>query len=148
MAEAYAELGELRPEAAASLAIEPRTSGYLRCSLTRDARGERAFLDRARELPGPRPPRYLVSRPLAEPGRGRVALLGRVLRRRAPFDAAVGPRGPRPHQGARRGVSLGMETLDGPVRLRFTQRSAEARELRAAAAAEGRYETALRDVWV
>ena len=33
VAEAYRELGELTPEAAGSLTIEPRAAGYLRCEL-------------------------------------------------------------------------------------------------------------------
>ena len=72
VADAYKELGELRPEAAASLTIEPRASGYLRCELPKATPEEgKRFATALDELVGVSDaPRYLVSRPLADPRRG------------------------------------------------------------------------------
>ena len=67
--DAYVALGELRPEAAASLVFEPRASGYLRCRL-RDATPEEAARVTAAldALLGPvERPRYLISRLVAPP---------------------------------------------------------------------------------
>ena len=89
-------------------------------------------------------PRYLVSRPLADPGRGALGLLGRVLRRAPPFDerlhpvpADLGRKKERAEAFAR-----AWRRHVGPSRLVFTQRSDEGREARAeAASADGGYET-------
>ena len=66
-------------------------------------------------------PRYLVSRPLADPRRGAIGLLGRVLTRRAAVRGAPAPRArrPRPQQGARRGLRarLAPARRAGPARL-------------------------------
>ena len=118
VAEAYRELGELTPEAAGSLTIEPRAAGYLRVELTKatPAEGHRfaAALD---ELVGVSDaPRYLVSRPLADPRRGALGLLGRVLTRRAPFDERLHPvaEGPGAQQGARGGLRPRLEPPGRP----------------------------------
>ena len=67
--DAYAALGELRAEAAASLAFEPRASGYLRCLLRAATPEEAARVTAALDaLLGPvERPRYLVSRLIAPP---------------------------------------------------------------------------------
>jgi hypothetical protein len=153
IADAYAELGELSAEAAASLRIEPRAAGYLRCELTAATPDEaRSFALALDELVGVADaPRYLVSRPLAVPGRGAVSLLGRVLRRAPPFDERLHPvptdlgrkkeRAEAFARAWRRHVGAG--------RLVFTQRTDEGREARAeAASADAGYETLRRDVWV
>ena len=96
-------------------------------------------------------PRYLVSRPLADPRRGATALLGRVLLRRPPFDERLHPV---PADLARRkeraeAFARAWRRHVGPGRLVFTQRSEEGREARAeAASSDGGYETLVRDVWV
>ena len=151
--EAYRELGELSPEAAGSLTIEPRAAGYLRCELTKatPAEGQRfaAALD---ELVGVSDaPRYLVSRPLADPRRGALGLLGRVLTRRAPFDERLHPVPKDLARNKERAEAFARAWARnvGPGRLVFTQRSEEGREARAeAASADGGYETLVRDVWV
>ena len=151
--DAYRELGEMSDEAAASLRIEPRASGYLRCELSAASpdEGKRfaAALDELVSISDA--PRYLVSRPLADPRRGALGLLGRVLTRRAPFDERLHPV---PADLARRkeraeAFARAWRRHVGPGRLVFTQRSEEGRELRAeAASSDGGYETMVRDVWV
>jgi superfamily II DNA or RNA helicase len=151
--DAYRELGELSDEAAASLTIEPRASGYLRCVLTGATPEESArFADALDELAGVSDaPRYLVARPLPEPGAGAPALLGRVLTRRPPFPVRHHPV---PADLARRkeraeAFARAWRRHLGPTGLVFTQRSEEGRRARAEAAAEdGGYETLVRDVWV
>jgi hypothetical protein len=96
-------------------------------------------------------PRYLVTRPLPDPGTGAGTLLWRVLRRRPPFPvrhhpvpADLGTRKDRAEAFAR---AWGRHL--GPTGLVFTQRSDEGRRARAEAAAEdGGYETLVRDIWV
>ena len=153
VADAYRALGEMSDEAAASLRIEPRASGYLRCELSAASpdEGKRfaAALDELVSISDA--PRYLVSRPLADPRRGAFGLLGRVLTRRAPFDERMHPV---PEDLARRkeraeAFARAWRRHVGPGRLVFTQRSDEGRELRAeAASSDGGYETMVRDVWV
>jgi superfamily II DNA or RNA helicase len=151
--DAYSALGELSEGAAASLVIEPRASGYLRCVLTEatpeeSARFAAALDELATVVDAPR---YLVSRLVPEPGAGPAQLLGRVLARRPPFPARhhpvpsdLGRRKERAEAFAR-----AWERHVGPATLVFAQRSEEGRRARAAAAAEdGGYETVVRDVWV
>jgi len=153
VAAAYRELGELSDAAAASLVIEPRTSGYLRCVLTEATPEESArFADALDELAGVSDaPRYLVTRPLPDPSAGVATLLGRVLVRRPPFPVRHHPV---PADLARRkeraqAFARAWGHHLGPATLVFTQRSDEGRRARAEAAAEdGGYETLVRDVWV
>jgi hypothetical protein len=93
VAEAYEALGELSAKAAASLAMEPRASGYLRCFL-RDAtpdESERFVTALDQALSVAEAPRYLVTRLAADPPRSRLALLGRTLLRRPPFARRLSP---------------------------------------------------------
>jgi hypothetical protein len=151
--DAYRELGELSDAAAASLVIEPRASGYLRVVLTEATPEESArFADALDELAGVSDtPRYLVARPLPEPGAGALTLLGRVLLRRPPFPVRHHPV---PADLARRkeraeAFARAWRRHLSPTGLVFTQRSEEGRRARAEAAAEdGGYETLVRDVWV
>ena len=153
VADAYRALGELSDEAAASLVVEPRTSGYLRVALTRATPEEsERFATALDELASVADaPRYLVGRPLPDPSAGAGALLGRVLLRRPPFPvrhhpvpADLGRRKERAEAFARAWANH-----LGPTRLVFTQRTDEGRRARAAAAAEdGGYETVVRDIWV
>jgi superfamily II DNA or RNA helicase len=150
--DAYRELGELDAAAAASLVIEPRASGYLRCALTEASPEESArFADALDELAGVSDaPRYLVTRPLPDRGAGTAALLGRVLTRRAPFPVRHHPV---PADLARRkeraeAFARAWRRHLGQAELVFTQRSDEGRRARAEAAAEdGGYETLVRDIW-
>ena len=151
--DAYRELGELSDAAAASLAIEPRESGYLRCVLTEATPEESArFATALDELVAVADaPRYLVTRPLPDPGTGAATLLWRVLRRQPPFPvrhhpvpADLGVRKDRAEAFAR-----AWSRHLGPTALVFTQRTDEGRRARAEAAAEdGGYETLVRDIWV
>ena len=116
VAEAYRELGELSPEAAGSLTIEPRAAGYLRCELTKATPVEgQKFAAALDELVGVSDaPRYLVSRPLADPAPRRVrparpgADAARAVRR-APAPRAEGP-------GAQQGARGGLRARLGPPR--------------------------------
>ena len=151
--EAYRELGELSEAAAASLRIEPRASGYLRCVLTEASPEESVrFAAALEELTGvSENPRYLVGRPLPDPGVGTAALLGRVLTRRPPFPERLHPV---PRDLARRkdraeAFARAWRRRMGPGRLVFAQRSEEGRRARAEAAGEdGGYDTLVREVWV
>ncbi len=153
VADAYRDLGELSGEAAASLSIEPRASGFLRCELTAATAEEaRRFAGALDELMGVSDaPRYLVGRPLADPSVGSAALLGRVLTRKPPFEERLHPVPADLARNKERAEAFARAWRKhvGPGRLVFTQRSEEGREARAEAASEdGGYETLLRDVWV
>jgi Type III restriction enzyme, res subunit len=93
VASAYQELGELSAAAAASVEFAPRAAGWLRCTLPAATAEESARVTSAlAELAGAAGnPRSLISRPLAEPGVGAGALLGRVLLRRPPFPGRLHP---------------------------------------------------------
>lgn len=148
----YVALGELPRDVAASLAVEPRASGYLRCRLRRGTPEQARLLAVAVEqlLGVVEAPRYLVSRPMRVPGRGAVAMLGRVLTRRAPLDVrwhAV------PDDLARRrdraeAFHVAWRAHVGRSELRFAHRSEEARELAALAAGHAAdYDVTVRQVW-
>jgi superfamily II DNA or RNA helicase len=150
--DAYQELGELTPEAAASLAVEPRASGYLRCLLREATAEETARFTRALEelLSPPAAPRYLVSRLLpGRTGRGRPLL--RLLARRRPFPlrweavpADLGRRKERAEAFAR-----AWRRWLGPSELLFTHRTEEGRHALALAGSQPvDYETSARKVWV
>ena len=139
--------------AAGSLTIEPRTAGYLRCELGQATpeEGKRfaAALDELVSISDN--PRYLVSRPLADPRRGAIGLLGRVLTRQPPFEERLHPVPTDLARNKERAETFARawRRFVGPGRLVFTQRSEEGREARAeAASADGGYETLVRDVWV
>jgi hypothetical protein len=150
--DAYQELGELRPEAAASLAIEPRASGYLRCLLREATDRETALFTHALDelLSPPAAPRYLVSRLL--PGRagpGRPLL--RLLAGRRPFplrwEAVPGDLGRRKDR-AEAFASAWRRWL-GPSELLFTHRTEAGRDALALAGSQPvDYETSTRKVWV
>jgi Type III restriction enzyme, res subunit len=93
VAGAYEELGELSAAAAASVDFAPRVAGWLRCTLPAATPEESARVVSAlAEVLGPTGDAgHLVGRPLAEPGVGAGALLGRVLRRRPPFPERLHP---------------------------------------------------------
>jgi len=149
----YRDLDELPPDVAASLTIEPRASGYLRVELTKATPAQgRAFATALDELIGVADnPRYLVSRPLADPHRSTLGLLGRVLARKPPFEERLHPvpADLGRHKDRAEAFARAWRRHVGPGRLIFTQRSEEGREARAeAASADSGYETLVRDVWV
>jgi hypothetical protein len=153
VADAYRDLGELSDEAAGSLVIESRASGYVRCLLGAATAEEGARFAAALDelLSVSDAPRYVVSRPLPDPGASAVALLGRVLTRRPPFASRLHPV---PGDLGRRkeraeAFARAWQRRAGPGALVFAQRSDEGRRARAeAAATDGGYETLVRDVWV
>ena len=96
-------------------------------------------------------PRYLVGRPLADPRRGALGLLGRVLTRKPPFDERLHPVPADLGRNKERAEAFARAWRRhvGPGRLVFTQRSEEGHEARAEAprptAATRRW---CSDVWV
>jgi superfamily II DNA or RNA helicase len=151
--DAYVELGDLRPEAAASLDLEPRASGHVRCALTAaDPEEARRFATALDEALAPvRTPRYLVSRWVADPDRSPLERLGAVLRRRPAFTHrwhAV-PADLGSHKRRAEAYHRAWERWLGPSALVFTQGTGDdGRRALAAAAAQGaEHETVVRDVW-
>jgi len=149
----YRELGEFSQQAAGSLAIEPRASGYLRCYL-REATPEESerFTNALDQVVSTVAfPRYLVSRLVPTAERGRIALLARSLLRRPPFEvqwAAVPEDLGRNKQRAEIFAQAWRRWL-GPSELRFTQRSSDGRATLAAANAQAAdYDTSARRIWV
>jgi hypothetical protein len=150
--DAYQELGEISAKAAASLAIEPRASGYLRCLLREATEEESARFTRALDdlLSPPEAPRYLVSRLL--PGRaGHWRLLLRLITGRPVFPLrweAV------PHDLGRRKdraevFARAWRRWLGPSELLFTHRTEAGHAALARANAQSiDYETSTRQVWV
>ena len=150
--DAYAELGEVSPEAAASLAIEPRASGYLRVWLKDATTDESArFTGALDDLLDPaRFPRYLVSR-LVPGNRSLLGALGRSVALRPPFarrwDAVPADLGRRKDRAE--AFARAWRRWFGPSELRFTQRSEEGRTALAAAGAQAAdWEARRRRVWV
>jgi hypothetical protein len=149
--DAYATLGELTPEAAGSLAIEPRASGYLRCSLELATPAESAlFAGGLDELLGPvAAPRYLVSR-LVLDERGDLRLTARAMAGRRvatvrwhAVPADFGRLKPRAEA-----LAASWRAWLGPSRLVFTQRSDEGRRaLAEAVSQDDAFELLLRDIW-
>ena len=150
--DAYVALGELRPEAAASLAFEPRASGYLRCHLRAATPQESARVTAALDaLLGPvERPRYLVSRLIAPPDPTPSRLLRIAAGSRAPLATAwhavpddLGRRKDRAETFA-----AAWRRWLGPAELRFTARDGPGRTaLAEAAAQEWSYDTQRRAVW-
>jgi hypothetical protein len=151
LCDAYATLDELTPEAAGSLTIEPRASGYLRCSLERATPEQSALFARGLdELLGPvAAPRYLVSRLVME-SRTDLSLTARAMAGRPiatvrwhAVPADLGRLKPRAEALAR-----SWRAWLGPSRLVFTQRSEDGRRaLAEALAQDDAFELLLRDVW-
>jgi superfamily II DNA or RNA helicase len=139
--DAYRSLGELSDRAAASLAIEPRASGYLRCYLpaatTEESERFASALDGA--LSPADFPRYLVSRLVPAPDGGPLRPLGRFLARKPPFE--------------RRWVAvpedLGRSKQRAEAYAQAWRRSQAGREAVADANAQrGDYQTSSRRIWV
>jgi hypothetical protein len=150
--DAYLELGELSEGAAASLAIEPRASGYLRVWLKQGSDEEtNRFTSALSDIVAPPTfPRYLVSRLI--PGRrSPVGALLRLVTLRPPFDrrwaavpADLGRRKDRAQAFAR-----SWERWLGPTELLFTQRTETGKAALAAANAQAPdYDARARRIWV
>lgn len=152
IADAYVDLGELRPEAAASLDLEPRTSGHIRCTLTAaDADESRRFAAALDQALGPvQAPRYLISRWIADPGRTPLDRVRDTVRGRPAFGArwhAV-PDDLGTHKRRATAYHRAWERWLGRSALLFTQSSdAGRRALAAAVAQEPDYDTLVREVW-
>lgn len=150
--DAYLALGELTAAAAASLAIEPRASGYLRCFLREATAAECERFARALDdLIAPSAfPRYLVSR-LVPGAAGWIALVARALTRRPPFQhrwAAVPADFGRTKQRAAE-FATAWQRWAGPSELQFTQRTATGHQAAAIAGAQAAdYQTSSRRIWV
>jgi superfamily II DNA or RNA helicase len=152
VADAYLELGELSKRAAASLAVEPRASGYLRCHL-RDADPEESarFTAALADALGPAEAhRYLISRLVPGRRRGAARRLARLLSGRRPFEVRWTPV---PADLGRSRVraevfARAWRRWLGPGELRFTQRSDEGRQALAEAVAQAvAYESSVRRIW-
>jgi superfamily II DNA or RNA helicase len=150
--DAYKDLGEMSADAASSLAIEPRASGYLRCLLRDGTEEESARFTKALDdlLVAPEAPRYLVSRLLPGPaGRGRLLL--RLLTRRTLFpmgwEAVPGDLGRRKDRAE--AFARAWRRWLGPGDLIFTHRTQAGHTALAQAGAQSTdYETSVRNVWV
>ena len=150
--DAYAALGELRPEAAASLTFEPRASGYLRCLVRAATPEEAARVTAALDaLLGPvERPRYLVSRLIAPPDPSALTALRLAAGARGPLVEAwhavpddLGRRKDRAEAFA-----AAWRHWLGPAELAFTQRDGPGREALATAVAQDwSYDTQRRAVW-
>ncbi len=150
--DAYVSLGELRPEAAASLTFEPRASGYLRCRLHRATPEEAARVTAALDaMLGPvERPRYLLSRLVAPPDPSAPDLLRVAAGSTAPltttWHAVPDDLGRRKERAA--ALADAWRRWLGPATLRFTQRDEPGRAaLAEAAAQEWSYDTQRRAVW-
>ncbi len=150
--ESYLRLGQMTAEAARSLTIEPRASGYLRCYLQAATPAENdlfaAALDEVLCPTGF--PRYLVSRLVPDVSGGGQAL-ARVMMRKPPFGhrwVAVPSDLGKAKQRAEAYHAAWSRWL-GPAELQFTQRSQAGRDAAAQASAEqSGYSTSRRNVWV
>jgi superfamily II DNA or RNA helicase len=151
--DAYRALGELGDQAAGSLAIEPRASGYLRCYLPKATGQESERFTRALDgaLAPAAFPRYLISRLVPEPDRGTLRPMRRLIARQPPFGrrwVAVPDDLGRTRQRAEAYAQAWRRWL-GPADLLFTQRSETGREAAADASAQrSDYQTSSRKIWV
>jgi hypothetical protein len=150
--DAYRSLGDLSAASAASLAIEPRASGYLRCYLQRAGAEESArFTAALDQLAGdPGLPRYVVSRLVPVPAT-RLELAGRIARRQPVFETWWTPVPDDLGRTKQRATAFAKAWARwlGPGTLLFTQRTEEGLAAGAAAAAHtAGYETSARRIWV
>jgi hypothetical protein len=151
--DAYRQLGELSDQAAGSLAIEPRSSCYLRCYLRTASAAESERFTRALDqaLSPAAFPRYLISRLVPSPSHIPLRPLTRVLSGKAPFDrrwVAIPDDLGRSKQRAEAYATAWRRWL-GPAELQFTQRTVAGREAAAGADAQrSDYQTSSRRIWV
>jgi superfamily II DNA or RNA helicase len=151
--DAYQQLGELSDQAAGSLAIEPRSSCYLRCYLRTASAAESERFTRALDqaLSPAAFPRYLISRLVPSPSHIPLRPLTRVLSGKAPFGrrwVAVPDDLGRSKQRAEAYATAWRRWL-GPAELQFTQRTVAGREAAAGADAQrSDYQTSSRRIWV
>lgn len=150
--DAYVALGEMSQGAAASLTIEPRASGYVRCVLTTATPDEsRRFVEALDEVLSPvGNPRYLVSSLTTDPRARPLSLLVRTLLRRPAFQKQWVPV---PHDFGRvkdraQAFTKAWGKWLGPAELQFIPGSTIGHDLAASIDADRRdYETASRTVW-
>ena len=150
---AYAELGDLTGQAAQSLAIEPRASGYLRCFLRSGTALESERFSRSLDqaLSPAGLPRYLVSRLVPDPASGPLRLTIRLLRRKPPFESQWVPVPDDFGASKQRAEAYARSWRRwlGPGELTFTQRSQAGRQAAALAQAQGAdYQISSRRIWV
>jgi hypothetical protein len=150
--DAYVGLGELRPEAAASLTFEPRASGYLRCRLDEATPEEAARVTSALDaMLGPvERPRYLLSRLVAPPDPPAPDLVriaaGSTAGLITAWHAVPDDLGSLKERAE--ALATAWCRWLGPAELRFTQRDEAGRAaLAEAAAQEWSYDTQRRAVW-
>ena len=150
--DAYLSLGELSDRAAASLAIEPRASGYLRVWLREADPAESALFIRAlgAVVDPEGPSRYLVSRMV--PGdTSSLRAFSRTLVRRAPFERlwTPVPEDLARHKTRAEAFARAWRLWMGPGELVFTQRHEDGRTALAEASAQrSDHEASVRRVWV
>jgi hypothetical protein len=149
--DAYRELGELSENAAASLAIEPRASGYLRVWLRHATPEESArFTTALDDVVDPAGfARYLVER-LVPGRRTTLSALLRTLTFRPPFDSLWVPVPLDLGRRKERAVVFARAWRGwfGPGELVFTQRTAEGKAALAAVDAQSAdYEARTRRIW-
>jgi hypothetical protein len=150
--DAYLALGELSEEAAASLAIEPRASGYLRVWLRHASPEESERFSRALgEVLQPEGfPRYVVSR-LVPGHRPALALLARAATFRPPFEHRWEPvpSDLGTHKNRAEAYGAAWRRWLGPSELLFTQRAEEGRQALAAAGAQAaQWDVRQRQIWL
>jgi hypothetical protein len=151
--DAYRALGELTGQAAGSLAIEPRASGYLRCYLPQATPEESERFTQALDgaLSPTEFPRYLISRLVPTPDRSLLRPLGRLISRQPPFErrwVAVPDDLGRTKPRAEAYAEAWRRWL-GPADLLFTLRSEAGRDAVADANAQrSDYQTSTRKIWV
>ncbi len=150
--DAYLELGQISEQAAASLEIEPRASGYLRVWLKNASAEEAARFTTALNdvVDPPAFPRYLVSR-LVPGGQSVLGALWRVLLARQPFEkrwVAV-PADLGRHKDRAEVFARAWRHWLGPSEIRFTQRSDSGKDALAEASAQAAdYDARVRRVWL
>ncbi len=150
--DAYVGLGELRPAAAASLAFEPRASGYLRCHLPAATPEEAARVIAALDaMLGPvERPRYLLSRLVSPPDPSGPGLLriaaGGTGSLATAWHAVPDDLGRRKDRAL--ALAHAWRRWLGPAELRFTQPGEPGRAaLVQAMSQEWSYDTQRRAVW-
>ena len=153
VAAAYAALGEIRREAAASLVLTPRPGGMLRCVLMDgDVRENALFAAALDEAISPAlGQRYVVSRPLWPAGRARRTVAWRALTFRAALEESwhAVPSDLGAHKERAEAYHAAWAAHLGPGELLFAGREGAAGRDRLAGAAAARpdYVTSRRVLW-
>ena len=150
---AYAELGQIRAAAAASLALTPRAGGLVRCALSAGDAGENGLLAVALDeaISPAIGQRYVVSRPVWPEDRAARTVFWRAVTFRAPLAQSWHPVPSDFGSHKQRALMYHAAWLRhvGPGELLFAGREAAAGrdELADAAAAGADYVTSRRTLW-